>query len=52
MNYLEAVTLTGQHVRLEPLDPPLHAPAMFQSFEPRVMDFMGAEMRASRAKAL
>lgn len=41
MNYLEPITLTGQHVRLEPLDPPLHAPAMFQYFEPRVMDFLG-----------
>ena len=40
-NYLEPITLTGQHIRLEPLDPPLHAPAMFQHFEARVMDFLG-----------
>lgn len=41
MNYLEPITLTGQHIRLEPLDPPLHAPPMFQHFEARVMEFMG-----------
>lgn len=41
MSYLEAVTLTGQHIRLEPLQPLLHAPSMFQCFEPRVMDFLG-----------
>lgn len=28
-NYLEAFTLTRQHIRQEPLDLPLHAPAMF-----------------------
>jgi len=41
MNYLEPVTIQGQHIRLEPLQPPLHAPRMFQHFEARVMDFMG-----------
>jgi N-acetyltransferase len=41
MNYLETLTLTGQRIRLEPLDPPRHAPAMFEHFEPRVMEFMG-----------
>ncbi len=41
MNYLQAITLTAQHIRLEPLDPPLHAPLMYQHFEPRVMDFLG-----------
>ena len=41
MNYLEPINLTGQHIRLEPLQPPLHARAMFQYFEPRVMDFLG-----------
>jgi len=41
MNYLEPIILSGQHIRLEPLAPPLHAPPMFQHFEPRVMDFLG-----------
>ncbi len=41
MNYLEPITLTGQHIRLEPLQPARHAPLMFQHFEARVMDFMG-----------
>jgi RimJ/RimL family protein N-acetyltransferase len=41
MNYLEPVTLTGQHIRLEPLDPAAHGERMFEHFEPRVMDFMG-----------
>ena len=40
-SYLQALTLTGRHIRLEPLQPMLHAPAMFQHFEPRVMDFLG-----------
>lgn len=41
MNYLEPVILTGQHIRLEPLKPDLHARPMFQHFEARVMDFLG-----------
>jgi N-acetyltransferase len=41
MNWLEPVILEGKHIRLEPLNPELHAPRMFQHFEPQVMDFLG-----------
>lgn len=52
MNYLEPSKLTGHHVRLEPLQPSLHAPPMFQHFEPRVMDFMGKGSEMSSAAQL
>ena len=52
MNYLEPINLTGQHIRLEPLHPPLHARAMFQHFEPRVMDFMGKGSQMNSAAQL
>ena len=51
-NYLEPITLTGQHVRLEPLQSPLHAPMMFQHFEARVMDFMGKGSQMESAAQL
>ncbi|MEY4529559.1 MAG: hypothetical protein RLZZ156_280 [Deinococcota bacterium] len=40
MNYFEPVTLEGKHIRLEPLDPSLHAAPMFEHFEPRVTEFL------------
>ena len=40
MNYFEPVTLEGKHIRLEPLDPSLHAAPMYQFFEPRVTEFL------------
>jgi N-acetyltransferase len=52
MNYLEPVTLTGKHIRLEPLQPALHAPSMFEYFEPKVMDFMGKGREISSATEL
>lgn len=52
MNYLEPSKLTGHHVRLEPLQPSLHAPPMFQHFEPQVMDFMGKGSEMSSAAQL
>ena len=39
--WLEAVTLEGKYIRLEPLDPALHAAPMFEFFEPRVTTFLG-----------
>jgi N-acetyltransferase len=40
MNWLEAVTLEGKRIRLEPLNPDLHAAPMFTHFEPRVTEFL------------
>jgi N-acetyltransferase len=40
MNYLEPVTLEGQHIRLEPLQPELHAEPMFLHFEPSVTQYL------------
>lgn len=39
--WLEPVTLYGKHIRLEPLDPALHAAPMFEFFEPQVTTFLG-----------
>ena len=39
--WLEPVLIKGQHIRLEPLDPVLHAAPMFEFFEPRVTTFLG-----------
>ncbi|MEY4529562.1 MAG: hypothetical protein RLZZ156_283 [Deinococcota bacterium] len=39
--WVEPVLLCGQHIRLEPLDPALHAAPMFEFFEPRVTTFLG-----------
>lgn len=39
--WLEPVLLCGQYIRLEPLDPVLHAAPMFEFFEPRVTTFLG-----------
>jgi N-acetyltransferase len=40
MNYFEPITLEGEHIRLEPLNPSLHAVPMFEFFEPRVTEFL------------
>jgi RimJ/RimL family protein N-acetyltransferase len=40
MNYFEPVTIKGKHIRLEPLNPSLHAAPMFEYFEPRVTEFL------------
>ena len=40
MNYFEPVTLEGKHIRLELLNPSLHAAPMFEHFEPRVTEFL------------
>lgn len=40
MNYFEPVTLEGKHIRLEPLQPNLHATPMFEHFEPRVTEYL------------
>ncbi len=39
-NWLFPITLEGKHIRLEPLNPSLHAVPMFEFFEPRVTDFL------------
>jgi N-acetyltransferase len=51
LNWLEAVTLEGNRVRLEPLDPASHAPAMFEFFEPQVMAFVTIGARAIESLA-
>ena len=40
MNWLEPVTLEGKFIRLEPLNPPLHAPSMFEGFDVQSTDFL------------
>jgi N-acetyltransferase len=40
LTYAEPVTLQGKHIRLEPLNPGLHAEPMFKFFEPRVTEFL------------
>jgi N-acetyltransferase len=40
MNWLEPVTLEGNFVRLESLDPELHAPSMFEGFDSQSTDFL------------
>ena len=40
MYYFEPVTLEGKHIRLEPLDPSVHAAPMYEFFEPRVTEFL------------
>jgi N-acetyltransferase len=40
MNWLEAVTLEGDFICLEPLNPPLHAASMFESFDSQSTDFL------------
>jgi N-acetyltransferase len=40
MNWLEPVTLEGKFVRLEPLNPELHAPSMFEGFDSQSTDFL------------
>jgi N-acetyltransferase len=40
MNYFEPVTLEGKHIRLEPLNPSIHAAPMYEFFEPRVTEFL------------
>ena len=40
MNWLEPVTLEGKFIRLEPLNPPLHAPSMFEGFDSQSTDFL------------
>ncbi len=39
-NWLFPILLEGKHIRLEPLNPSLHAAPMFEFFEPRVTDFL------------
>jgi N-acetyltransferase len=39
--WLEPVLLQGKYIRLEPLDPALHAAPLFEFFEPRVTTFLG-----------
>ena len=40
MNWLEPVTLEGKFIRLEPLNPRLHAPSMFEGFDAQSTDFL------------
>jgi N-acetyltransferase len=40
MNWLEPVTLEGDFICLEPLNPPLHAASMFESFDSQSTDFL------------
>jgi N-acetyltransferase len=40
MNWLEPVTLEGDFIRLEPLNPELHAPSMFEGFDSQSTDFL------------
>ncbi len=40
MNWLEPVTLGGRFIRLEPLNPELHATSMFEGFNAQSMDFL------------
>ena len=40
MNWLEPVVLTGQHIRLEPLDADKHAAPMFAHFEPQATEYL------------
>ncbi len=40
MNYFEPVILEGKHIRLEPLNPSIHAAPMYEFFEPRVTEFL------------
>ena len=40
MNWLEPVTLEGKFIRLEPLNPRLHAPSMFEGFDSQSTDFL------------
>jgi N-acetyltransferase len=40
MNWLEPVVLEGKFIRLEPLNPELHAPSMFESFDSQSTNFL------------
>jgi N-acetyltransferase len=40
MNWLEPVTLEGKFIRLEPLNPELHAPSMIEGFDSQSTDFL------------
>jgi N-acetyltransferase len=40
MNWLEPVTLEGKFIRLEPLNPELHALSMFEGFDSQSTDFL------------
>jgi N-acetyltransferase len=40
MNWLEPVTVEGKFIRLEPLQPELHAPIMFEGFDSQSTDFL------------
>jgi hypothetical protein len=40
MNWLEHVTLEGKFIRLEPLNPELHAPSMFEGFDSQSTNFL------------
>lgn len=40
MNWLEPVTLEGKFVRLEPLNPELHATSMFEGLDAQSKDFL------------
>ena len=40
MNWLEPVTLEARFIRLEPLNPLLHAPSMFEGFDAQSTDFL------------
>jgi N-acetyltransferase len=40
MNFFEPVILQGKHIRLEPLNPSVHAAPMFEHFESRVTAFL------------
>jgi N-acetyltransferase len=39
--WLEPVLIKGKHIRLEPLNPALHAAPMYEFFEARVTTFLG-----------
>jgi RimJ/RimL family protein N-acetyltransferase len=39
-DWLEPLTLTGAHIRLEPLDPDRHTAPMFEHFDARVTEFL------------
>ena len=40
MNWLEPVTLEGKFIRLEPLQPELHAPSMFEGFDSQSTEYL------------
>ncbi len=40
MNWLEPVTLEGKFIRLEPVNPELHAPSMFEGMDTQSTDFL------------